>query len=176
MKYAGIDYSMTSPGIAVYDTNKKKYTYHFLTSKKKLIGSFYKKQIIGHEYPDWVTQEERFDRISDWVLNVISGTDHVRIEGYSFAAKGAAIFQTGENTGLLKNKLWRASIPFSTIAPSSVKKAATGKGRCGKGDMYESFYKQTGIDLMKILDMKSNDKNPISDIVDAHFICESIRL
>ena len=68
---------------------------------------------------------------------------------------------------LTKNR--QLNINYDTVVPSVVKKGATGKGNADKDMMYESFVKETKIDLKKIFD---TDKvgNPISDIADSYFI------
>ena len=172
MTIAGIDFSLTSPAITIHDNGEV--TYHFLTSKKKLLGKFRKQTIIGSEYKEWKTQEDRYDILSEWALGVVKDCDRVRLEGYAFAAKGAAIFQIGEATGITKYKLWQNGIKFDTIAPPSVKKHATGSGRADKSMMYDAFYEKTNIDLLKVLDVNKKDMNPVSGIVDSYFICQSL--
>jgi len=175
----GIDYSMTSPGVTVFSGDMANpmiadFTFHFITSKKRLIGKFLKGKIIGHDYPEWKTPEERFDLLSEWAVSVIPGAvEKVILEGYAFGAKGSALFQIGENTGVLKNKLYHESIKIKTVAPTSVKKHATGSGRASKDDMYDAFYESTGINLCSVLDVTKKDSNPVSDIVDSYFICLS---
>ena len=170
---------MCSPGITVFEGNAANpavadFTFHFLASKKKLEGTFLGGKVIGTPYGEWKTPEERFDMISDWAMSVVGGCGKVCIEGYAFAAKGSALFQIGENTGVLKHKLYRAGIPYTTAAPTSVKKLACGNGRAKKGEMYDSFYDKTGINLCAALDVVKKDGNPISDIVDSYFICETL--
>lgn len=184
MIHCGIDYSMTCPAICIYSggdlSDLNNFKFHYLAPNKKYEGVFENGFITGHIYPTFSTQEERFDKISDWVLSCILkscptdtglNTDiRVTIEGYAMGAKGK-VFHIAENTGLLKYKLYKQHIPFDNPAPTTVKKFATGKGNAKKEAMYEAFFDDTSIDLEKILDCK-RDKNPVNDIADAYWMCK----
>ena len=59
------------------------------------------------------------------------------------------------------------------IAPTAIKKFATGKGNANKELMYESFLKETSRNLQEELVVKSEKiGNPTSDIVDSYYICK----
>jgi Holliday junction resolvasome RuvABC endonuclease subunit len=168
----GIDYSLTSPAVCI--NNDGEYMFYYLTNKKKYIGEM-AKNIIGYEHQEYDTPIKRFSQISDWAINTFNRLSYdlknlkVYIEGYSFGSKGQAVFQIAENCGILKYRLQQLNINYDTVVPSVVKKGATGKGNADKDMMYESFVKETKIDLKKIFD---TDKvgNPISDIADSYFI------
>lgn len=171
----GIDYSMTSPAVTVAVLSEdgtidpKKCSFHYLTNKKKLQGMFFN-NVFGHEYPSYTSQEERFDIVSNWALSVVKNARYVFIEDYAFAAKGK-VFHIGENTGLLKHKLFKAGIAFETMVPTQIKQMATGKGNAKKGDMYDAFVTDTGI---KFTDIDSKPEgNPISDMVDSYWITKT---
>ena len=168
----GIDYSLTSPAVCI--NNDGEYMFYYLTNKKKYIGQMVK-NIIGFEHQEYDTPIKRFSQISDWAINTFNRLSYdltnlkVYIEGYSFGSKGQAVFQIAENCGILKYRLQQLNINYDTVVPSVVKKGATGKGNADKDMMYESFVKETKIDLKKIFD---TDKvgNPVSDIADSYFI------
>jgi Holliday junction resolvasome RuvABC endonuclease subunit len=168
----GIDYSLTSPAVCI--NNDGEYMFYYLTNKKKYIGEM-AKNIIGYEHQEYDTPIKRFSQISDWAINTFNRLSYdlknlkVYIEGYSFGSKGQAVFQIAENCGILKYRLQQLNINYDTVVPSVVKKGATGKGNADKDMMYESFVKETKIDLKKIFD---TDKvgNPVSDIADSYFI------
>ena len=63
------------------------------------------------------------------------------------------------------------AIPVDTLTPSEVKKFGSGKGNASKDLMYESFLKETGVNLIYELNMKQLG-NPATDIVDAYYICK----
>ena len=94
------------------------------------------------------------------------------MEGYAFSASGKAIFQIAENCGLLKYKLFQVSKPIEVIAPTAVKKHATGKGNASKEEMLKQFEKDTNINLQKLITPdKKTIGNPITDIADSYYIC-----
>ena len=173
----GIDYSLNSPAICIADDNFdfNKCSFHFLTSKKKHIGKF-GKNIFGYEIKDYNTPIERFSNISTWALDIIhkhkENTAKVFIEGYSFGSKGQAVFQIAENCGILKYRLQMSpSMLYDTIVPSVVKKYASGKGNADKQLMYDSFKKETNINLMNLFEQEKLN-NPVTDIVDSYYIAK----
>jgi|TARA_B110000116_G_scaffold267036_1_gene278745 Holliday junction resolvasome RuvABC endonuclease subunit len=177
----GIDYSMTSPAICVgqipfsYDTCK----FMFITRNKKLAVN-HSPSIVGlllYEYNDNL---ERFTHLADqtveWILSHAPTRHHgnlLAIEGYAFGAKGQ-VFNIGENTGILKYKLAKkVSNIINVIAPSAIKKFATGKGNANKLLMYEAFVEETGDDLAKLFEFDPyTGQSPVSDIVDSYYIAK----
>lgn len=128
--------------------------------------------IRGELFPDYTAECGRYDSISDWAVELLIGSDQVALEDYAYAAKGR-IFHIAENTGILKYKLWQQSIPLDVVQPTRVKKFASGKGNANKQEMFESFVKETGTDLrIHMNDIRKEIGNPISDIVDAYYICK----
>ena len=116
--------------------------------------------------------------ISTWAIQLLQHCDHVVIEDYSYGSVGR-VFNIAENMGLLKYKLWEAKIPFTTIAPTSIKKFATGKGNASKVDMYETFVKETDMSFLEDASppyaphsAPLTIPNPLSDIVDSYFIAK----
>ena len=74
----------------------------------------------------------------------------------------------------LKNNLKEAGFKYITIPPTVIKKHATGKGNANKDLMYETFLSETQVDLQSQLSPKSTKiSNPVSDIVDAYYICRT---
>lgn len=141
----------------------------YLTQKKTFTGV--SGNIDGSLMPEWESPQERYDRISEYFSEKISefNVRFVTIEGYAMGSKNGLVFNIAEAGGTLKYKLYKDSIPFGVVAPTQVKKFATGKGNSKKDAMYESFLAQTGVDLEKILSGKRH-LNPISDIVDAYYV------
>lgn len=169
----GVDYSMTSP--AVCSIVNGTYTVRFLTSTQRhaqthefdsLVGRIV---VIGDPYPEYHSQDERFDLIAQWALKGL-GKGRIIIEDYSMGSKGR-VFHIAENCGLLKHKIWSGGLSYETIPPTSLKKFATGKGNSDKTAMHAAFKQLTGIDLMA--EMTPNAKecsSPVSDVVDAFFL------
>lgn len=174
MAIVGIDYSLSSPALCVFhgtgDWTVDDCRFYYFAKKKNII---FDKNFEGSLYPDnYSSDTERFDKLSDWSMKSIAkhGVTHASIEGYAFGAVGR-VFNIAENCGILKHKLMKAKIPFTTPAPSEIKKFASGKGNCNKEVMYDSFYAETGWDLRKRL-YQEKGWNPISDIVDAYYLAK----
>jgi Holliday junction resolvasome RuvABC endonuclease subunit len=174
-KQVGIDYSMTSPAICIsYEENVSWDTVkiYYLTDKKKYLGCFADNKIIGELlYTDWTSQQERFHALSNWIMVHLKLDSDIKVylEDYSLGSKGK-VFNIAENTGILKYNLYIQGNKTILMPPSIVKKYATGKGNAKKELMYEAFYKETKVDLESMLN--SSISNPLTDIVDAYFICK----
>lgn len=174
MNIGGIDYSMTTPCICTgtfSDTFEyKDFKFFFLTSKPKVTGVWLKGQIYGALHPLYNNQESRFNNISNWAIGVCKHMDFITLEGYSMGSKGQ-VFTIGENTGILKNKLWQNNKTFVSVAPTVIKKFATGKGNSDKEAMFNAFLKETNVDLVTIFSLKRPD-SPVNDIVDSYFLAK----
>ena len=174
MNIVGVDYSLRSPGICIItDSNVK---LHFLTEKPKWEGVILdggKFSITGHTYPFWSNDQERHDKIANWVMSLLPEDCVCGIEGYAFASTSSRLFQIGEHTGCLKQKLWHSNIPFEIFQPAAVKKFATSKGNAKKDLMVETFIGQYNLDIGFHLGMKPGKvDSPVSDMVDAFFIAK----
>lgn len=171
MIVVGIDYSMSSPAICVHrgtEWSINNCKFYFLTSRKKFVfpsGVFH-----GTLHTDYNTQEERFDNIASWAIKNIPASAKIGLEGYAYASKGV-VFDIGENTGLLKHKLWNKKMSFDVFSPPSIKKFATGKGNANKLAMYHSFVEETQMDISSIIECAEGD-SPMSDIIDSYYIAK----
>ncbi len=172
-QYVGIDYSMTSPSLTVCPKTKEfkfeNCTCFYLSNKKKLVDRLHP-NCIGTGIREYTSNEARFDYISRWAVSLLSMQDNVVLEGYAMGAKGQ-VFTIGENTGVLKYKLYRERIFFDPISPSTIKKFATGKGNAKKDDMYDAFVSETGVKLMDFFPSKTLS-SPVSDIVDSFYMAK----
>ena len=176
---AGIDYSLTSPAICIAEVrdNKIKFEdcrFHYIkqTKNQNSVDVF-----NAYDYPEYSDEIERYVNLAEWVIERIrwynGRVECVYIEDYAFAATGR-VFNIGENTGILKQKLRSSGFRFTTIPPTVIKKEATGKGNANKELMYETFLAETKIDLQSQLTPKSTKiVNPVSDIVDSYYICKT---
>lgn len=168
----GIDYSMSNPSICIHVGNNWSFNnckFYYLTNKKKcqLSHNFF----LGEPHVDFLSQEERFNSIASWAISHIPVGAKICIEGYAFAAKGV-VFNIAENTAILKHKIYtRNQNTFYTIAPSIIKKYATGKGNADKLLMYHSFVAETQFDISSIIDCNKGD-SPMSDIIDSYYIAK----
>jgi hypothetical protein len=171
----GIDYSITSPAICLFDEKREfsfaNCSFYFLTNTKKYATKI-APNINGEGFEEYAYDTERFDTISEWAANLCIGAADVAIEGYAYGAHGK-IFNLAENCGILKYKLHKLAVPVTVVEPSRVKKLATGKGNADKQAMYEAFKTETGIDLVQIFEQKSLN-NPVTDIIDSYYILKHL--
>ena len=187
MMIAGIDYSLTSPAICVWkDKNDNRHNrqfnfnmcdvYYLETAQRLRRASPHRiLNLYPEEYPEWETEEQRHDLLSEWAMKCIRGC-YVFIEGYAFATSGKShVRSVAENSGLLKHKMYKTNQPFSSIPPTVIKKFATDKGNANKEVMHDSFVEEpdTPSDLKTILRPKSTKlTSPTTDIVDSYWICK----
>ena len=170
MIISGIDYSMSCPALCIFDTELD-FTfqncdfYYLIDKKTKIIEEG---NIHGEYYSKDSENVKRFDHISDWAINILKNqkVNHVYLEGYSMGSRGR-VFHIAENTGVLKQKIYKAGITFEVIPPSTWKKEVVGKGNADKQHVYESM----NVDLKPIFKSKSIT-SPINDIADSYFICK----
>lgn len=170
MIIAGIDYSMSCPSLCIFDTELD-FTfqncdfYYLIDKKTKIIEEG---NIHGEYYSKDSENVKRFDHISDWAITILKNqkVTHVYLEGYSMGSRGR-VFHIAENTGVLKQKIYKAGITFEVIPPSTWKKEVVGKGNADKQHVYESM----NVDLKPIFKSKSIT-SPINDIADSYFICK----
>lgn len=176
----GIDYSMSSPCLCMHPlVESKHFSFDnckiiFLAQTLKHIDTFCGDVCKGIEYPQYTTDIQRYKKLSDIMLkNIIKNrVRFVCLEGYSFGSKGK-VFEIGENTGILKLGLEMTKIKYEILAPTVVKKYATTKGNADKEKMYEAFLNETKRDIQQEISPKSKKiSSPVSDIVDAYFICK----
>ena len=78
----GLDYSMSGPAITIchgdfHIFNCKMY---YMTDIKRYQGVFYNGKIVGHGFKEWKTNEERFDIISDFFIDILSPFDPLTIQ------------------------------------------------------------------------------------------------
>jgi hypothetical protein len=177
MIIAGIDYSLNGPCICVFNTKNKfnfqNCSFYYLTDTKKYATTFHG-NIHGETFSAYDGDCERYGSISDWVMRVCLGCSQIALEGYAYNATGR-VFNIAENTGILKYKLYQASIPVDIMEPTRIKKLATGKGNADKQTMVNSFFVETGIDLhTMITPNKTNVGSPVTDIVDSYYICKQL--
>jgi Holliday junction resolvasome RuvABC endonuclease subunit len=172
----GIDYSLSCPCMCLgFKPGWNNSEFYYLTTVKKYEGTFFLGQVNGTLHTEDLHEEARYDAISSHFVEVldrhrIDPAVEVFIEDYSFGSTGR-VFHLAENTGLIKWKLWKRGHKINVLAPSSIKKVATGKGNAKKDQMYEAFVKMTG-QKIQTMSTGKNIGSPVSDIVDAYFITQ----
>jgi len=170
---AGIDFSITSPAICIGRPGETP-TFHAFRKAKKQVSCH--PNLILYDYPEWSTQEERFDKLATWAVQIVADADIIQMEAYAMRAMGN-VFDIGEATGVLKHKLYVLGKKFERlIVPSEAKKFATGKGNSKKNQMAISYLKEPcAIDVFGILGKEFDENNenvasPMSDIIDAYWM------
>ena len=161
---------MSCPALCIFDTELD-FTfqncdfYYLIDKKTKIIEEG---NIHGEYYSKDSENVKRFDHISNWAITILKNqkVTHVYLEGYSMGSRGR-VFHIAENTGVLKQKIYKAGITFEVIPPSTWKKEVVGKGNADKQHVYESM----NVDLKPIFKSKSIT-SPINDIADSYFICK----
>lgn len=178
MTLVGIDYSLTCPCVCV--ANSKNFNdcyFYFLHDNQKHTGQAL--NILGDQHDEYLTDQQRYENIASWVLNILAPLDKeqvfILIEDYAFAAKGR-VFNLAENCGLLKYLLYKEGYRFATVAPSVIKKHATGKGNANKEAMWLAFFELTEIDLIGVYGPVSRKLgSPVTDIIDAFYLTRWMR-
>ena len=173
MTIVGIDYSITSPAICVFKGDNftlENCTFYSLSDHR--IDDFPTFNFRLHQ-KQYLHDTERFRQIAEWACDCIrdGGTDLVGIEDYSMGSKGK-VFNIAENCGMLKYTLWEQGHIFETVAPTVVKKFATGKGNSDKEKMYAQFVADTGFDLKHRIQPNRKLGAPTTDLIDAYYICK----
>ena len=175
MKFAGVDYSLSSPAICTHEGDEWHYdncVFYYYVKSDKLLLQGGKTQFMSTLYPEaWANDQDRFNILGSWADDKVYDCDFVGIEGYAFGAVGR-VFQIAENAGLFKHKLYTKGVPFDVYAPTVIKKFATGKGNANKEMMIEAFEDETGVDIREACGIINKSWNPITDIVDAYYICK----
>ena len=169
----GIDYSYTCPAVCVLSETPRWFVH-------------YKKD--GKPYPDlplvtWsrsATTDEipRFIELATWVLDIVTVVqpDFVVLEDYAFGAAGR-LTQLSENAGTLKVKLYEhyPQLPLHVVAPTTMKKFATGRGIATKDDIWAAFIKRWPdyAEWAKLCHPKSlRVGSPVADIADSYFLAD----
>lgn len=170
MIIAGIDYSMTSPGLCIHNGAEwsiNNCKFYFRTDKKKLEVS--SKKLEPSLFQEYSCQEERFWNNAQWAVDVIvkSKATYAVIEGYAMGAKGK-VFHIGEHTAMLKHLLWKNKIPFDSPPPTVVKKFATGKGNANKEAMEVAFELETNFGMRSATGQTLASNAPSADLIDAY--------
>jgi crossover junction endodeoxyribonuclease RuvC len=134
-KIVGIDPSLTGTGICT-----------MLTASLQFPG-FTQEHQTSLIKPATKSGPERLIEIRDRVASFIQEADIVVIEGYSFGSKGAGVFQTAELGGVLRVMIREQGKWMVEVAPTQLKKFATGKGNAKKEEVKLGAYKRWGVEF-----------------------------
>lgn len=168
----GIDYSYTCPAVCVYHPTQPRWFVHYKKSGKdypELPHVHWSRSSVTGDIP-------RYIELSTWVVNIVRDTNPacVVLEDYAFGANGR-LTQLSENAGTLKVKLYEAipSLPVHIVAPTTMKKFATGRGNATKDDIWAAFvhrHPETTAWASRCHPKATRITSPLSDIADAYFL------
>lgn len=171
--YAGLDWSMSSPGLVIGNSpNPEDLLYFGIRQKKKQHSN--SANIKLFEVDDvYSNNSERYYKLAKRYVDIIEEHDVeiVFMEGYAYGATGNT-FNIGECTGILKLLLWQRGIELVIFQPGEIKKLATGKGNANKTLMFDAYIDKTNHHLDKLIDdERKGDKipSPVNDLVDAYY-------
>lgn len=168
---AGVDFSYTSPAVTI--DNNGELTFIAFKQKKKQVSLA--PNLLLLNYPEWSTDQERYHKITEIIYTHIRDVDVINIEGYSYGSAAGAVFNIAEATGTLKHKLFMAGKSWNVVAPSELKKFATGKGNSKKRAMVNAA-KEKGINLYPYFDIEDDGGEkivkPIDDIIDSYWLSQ----
>lgn len=179
MKICGLDLSMNSSGLVSLELDNNlniisSYYLGFTTVKKVSVND---PKILLYDRKD----TDRY-AISHWMtskmLSFISGSSYIATEGYAYGASGNT-FDIGEFCGFVKMSAYANNHSLRIYDPTSIKKYATGKGTADKISMFDAFTSHNNIkpDISKLPQpTKGSGASPTSDIVDAYWIAELLRV
>jgi len=170
----GIDYSFTCPAVCAFTQDRPKWFVHY----KKEGRPYSALPNVTWSISNATTEIKRYIELAEWVLDImrLMSPTCVVLEDYAFAANGR-ITQLSENTGTLKVKLYEhyPNVPVHIVAPSTIKKFATGRGIATKDDIWAAFIQrepQTEA-WAKLCHPKAiRIGSPVTDIADAYFLAQ----
>lgn len=141
----GIDLSLTSPGVAIQDTNTETWSLYGFVQRIRERG--FKRQngkttihLLPQIPSSSATNEERYEHIRHQIVDQIlfpyrqESQVLIGIENYAFSAQSGYSYKLQELGGILKHSLWK-SYPgwrLEAIPPAQWKKKVIGKGRASK--------------------------------------------
>lgn len=136
--YIGLDPSLTSFGAAVVRFDSEGNSTHETTALTSVACK---------------GLQQRFARFRSLLGDLFAwlpdlGDSHVvAIEGYSYASRGAGVYDLGEFGGMLRDYLLDECDLVIEVPPNSLKKFMTGSGTSGKAAMAVAAYKRYGVEF-----------------------------
>lgn len=185
----GIDMSLTSPGMCIYNKQQKTFYMYYFAQRKRDVPHP-NKSLSPHCFicclppipkANNATNVMRYTFICEsLVQQIISDTvvDSVIIEDYAYScsSSSAHAFKLHELGGVFKYLCHKNNIKVETINISTWKKRAIGHGRASKYDTLQHVHKKLGVDLLVASQckLKVNKEtkeitvpNPAQDMADA---------
>ena len=142
----------------------------------------------GRDYPSlpqvtWTRSDlessiPRFVELAHWVSQIVTDLTPrcIVLEDYAFSAAGR-LTQLGENAGILKATLLQhhPTIPLHVVAPTTMKKFATGRGIATKDDIWAAFISR--YPACVTWDAQCHPRgtkitSPMADVADSYFLAQ----
>jgi len=170
----GIDYSMSCPALCLTNGTTHRWWVNY-----RLTGKPYG-ELPNITWTPSTTEGDvpRYIELAAWVLAVVTATQPsaIVLEDYAFGAQGR-LTQLSENAGTLKVMLHKhhQNIPFHIVAPTTMKKFATGRGIATKDDIWAAFIQREphAEPWAKLCHPKAlRIGSPVADIADAYFLAQ----
>lgn len=177
MIIAGIDYSMNSPAMVLYNTEIDKPISVYAVRQKKRMVSYNPILTLFDPVTDYKNDIDRFNQLANKFVDVLKeyNVTEVGLEGYAYRSVGA-VYTIGECIGMLKYNLLKNNINLTIFQPTEVKKHMTDKGNANKTAMFDSYTSRSEyIDFLKILNLEKRGERipgPVDDIIDAISVVE----
>lgn len=128
IRFVGIDPSLKSTGVVILD------------EKGKVVEQF--ALPIGTE-----EEPQKYMRIAKQIRKHLDpSTDKVLIEAFSFGSKGAGVSKMYGIGWTIRIMLVEQGFKWGEVAPTALKKFASGKGQAKKEDMILPVYKKWGFE------------------------------
>ena len=173
MNFIGVDFSLNSPGICIW--NDKSKVYHFISYLKPKSGTKAEQKMQEEisilpdvtlvAQPDFTSNKDyskselakvkRYDRMADDILNLIAQNTFesdgftIAFEGSSYGSKMGTnnMIDMAAGAAILKLKMIKTLKPedILTVAPTSLKKFAK-KGNMSKLQLFDAFKANTAND------------------------------
>lgn len=173
----GVDYSITSPAITVFNQDSGELRFICFRQKKKDVSLDSRVNML--EMPVYGCEQERHHLLSTKLFEAAVGCfgaiGGAYMENYAYAGSGQ-VFNIAEATGCFKQLLFRNGIPLDVFQPTSVKKVATGKGNAKKHEMLAQFTKDVADPYPWFGRVYAGEEkiiSPVSDIVDSYYVLKT---
>lgn len=131
MRVLGLDLSLTATGIALAGDEPPLPEPRTWLVRPKTLRGVERLQWIGEQIVDAV---------------VFTGPDLIAIEGYSFGARGNAVFQLGELGGVVRYLLHVRGFSYVEVPPGEWRKQLFGRGNLPKDQVRVEAWKRYGVE------------------------------
>lgn len=148
--YIGIDPSYSSTGLVILDSR----------SDEPILATTIKAGTPTEKFYDRI--KKLLDKLQDYILQYNTGDVFVVMEGAAFASEFNA-FKLGKLSGAIEYFLGENKVFYSLVAPTYVKKVASGSGAASKEQVINGVRKRWGY------------RHSSSDINDAYAIAQIAR-